>query len=349
MSESLPPILRLSARFRAELLRREGEAARRLVNAYKPIHDRLLDSIGDLQAQIVQMNNPTPDQIRRLERYHRLLAQVEDEWRRYIQYVSTDIQGRMQVEIARGLGDTRALVRSTLPPEARYSRVMSAAWANLDTDAVSTALGFFEDGSPLSRRLDELAPNLSGSFDRLLVQSIGMGYNPNKLGRILNKSTGMALESALKYARTAQLNAYRESNRAAYSANSRLVGGWVWCAQLGDPRTCLSCIALHGSVHPIDEPMQDHWNGRCRPLPAVDWAALGINMPALDLGPTGEQWFDSLSASEQQKLLGGRYDGWRSGQYSFSALSQTVDDPVWGSMHVEASMSSLLQTSPQLR
>ena len=66
---------------------------------------------------------------------------------------------------------------------------------------------------------------------------------------------------------------------------------------------------MHGTVHSVDEVLNDHHAGRCAAIPIVPLAArLGIPEP--DLGDA-EQWLRSQPESVQQMMLGkGVYEGY---------------------------------------
>jgi len=153
----------------------------------------------------------------------------------------------------------------------------------------------------------------------------------------------MGLTSALRYARTAQLWAYRESSRAAYLANGNIVGSWMWFADLVGPNTCSACIAMHGQVFPNTERLDDHWSGRCKDVPVVNWAALGVDLPPLDYGPTGPEWFGMQDPARQLQILGpSKFALYQAGGLDFSRLVKQVTDDVFGPMKIEATLHELL-------
>ena len=136
--------------------------------------------------------------------------------------------------------------------------------------------------------------------------------------------------------RTVQLYSYREATRANYIANSDVVEGWIWHADLS-PTTCAECIAMHGTFHANDETLNDHHNGRCSMIPVVK------GFDRITEEGAGEAWFNAQPESVQRDMLGpGKYEAWKEGQFDFSQLVSTQNDPVYGEMRVEATLKELL-------
>ena len=125
---------------------------------------------------------------------------------------------------------------------------------------------------------------------------------------------------------TEQLDAYRDSATATQLANRDVLAGWQWVATLSS-RTCRSCIAMHGSIHDIDEPGPlDHQQGRCSRAPVTKrWSDInprlaGISEPPGMVQPgDGEAWLRKQSPEVQDKILGKRgAEAWRNGQWPAS-------------------------------
>jgi hypothetical protein len=126
-------------------------------------------------------------------------------------------------------------------------------------------------------------------------------------------------------------------------ANANVVEGWIWVAALGDPGTCMSCVAMHGTVHPVYEPLNDHYNGRCRQAPK----AVGFDNPVDEVGT---EWFEQQSEAFQRQALGpGKYEAWRDGAFELNALTTEQTDAVYGPMRVETPLWKLLGAEPPVR
>ena len=85
-------------------------------------------------------------------------------------------------------------------------------------------------------------------------------------------------------ARTEMLDANREAALETRKTNNDILECWEWWAQLDSSRTCISCIAQHGTRHPADEPGPlDHHQGRCVAVPATkSWRELGFDIDEPD-------------------------------------------------------------------
>lgn len=347
MTEPITP-QQLAEQFRAALLRGERASATRLVRSYGAVWQRLQDQIALLDAEIaakVELRGTwKADKSAQLKRLQR---QIEDELNRYAAVIEDEVDTGTRQAIAMAQQHAKALTEASLPGvQALDARIMTM-WQSLNPEAVSSMLAFLAPDSPLRTGLRErFGPEVAQSVTDKLAEGIALGYGPRKTATIIRKQMGTALDSALRLSRTAQLNAYRESTRAAYIANKDIVPKWRWtCARNG--RTCMSCIAMDGTLHSYDEPMHDHWNGRCAMVPVpIDYADLGLDVPRTDRPKwqTGEEWFAEQPVAVQRQMMGsGKYQAWKDGQFTLTDLSTETTDPVWGTMRVETPLKDLTQ------
>lgn len=182
-----------------------------------------------------------------------------------------------------------------------------------------------------------LAPETYATVRAELLHGIAVGENPRQAARRMVRAaedkTNFGLSRALTISRTEILSATREAQWHTDQANADVLAGWRWLAHL-DPATCRSCVARHGTVHPIEEPgPYDHQNGRCSRTPVTkSWAELGftgIEDPP-DLLPDAEAWFDNLSEQQQRAMLTDRgFEAWKRGDYPMSAWATRRENPGW--------------------
>lgn len=144
-----------------------------------------------------------------------------------------------------------------------------------------------------------------------LIRGITVGDNPKRTAtRIVKRTDGRfngGLTRAMSIACTEVLDASRAATHAADKANANVMRGWVWGAELG-ARTCPSCLANHGTEHPIEEEAPiDHHQGRCTRIPLTkSWADLGfagIEKPP-SLLQDSQEWFDGLTPGTQREIMG---------------------------------------------
>jgi len=316
-------IIDLADKFRAALLKQDAAAMSRLITAYTQLYGRLKDKMDLLLFSMQSIEKITPNAIRQLARYKDLMEGVASELGKYSVYVETEISVTSRAAIESAVRDTTAYLKS----------VGLSSPAGLPVGAIESLLGFLQPNGALYNRLSMLAPTHTARIMDALLEGIGLGYNPVKTARLFENLMGGGLTDALRMTRTAQLYSYREASRANYIANSDVVQGWIWHSAL-DSATCLSCIAMEGTIHPLSETLNDHYNGRCAMIPY-----LGDNAPE----KTGQDWFETQSEATQKQMMGNeKWKAWQGGAFEFKDLSGTHIDPVYGAMRGETSLKDLL-------
>ena len=319
----MPTVIELADKFRKALIREDEAAMRRLVEAYQALYGRLGDKIEKFVLKLETQPEWTRAQVTRLAQYGELIKEIERELRGYQEYA--------RVEISTG---ARKAIDFAVADSARFMRAAGYAKpAMLPTGAIETMLGFLQPEGALYKRLMGLAGENAGKVANSILEGIGLGYNPRKVAGLITKELGGGLTDALRMARTSHLYAYREATRANYIANDDVVKGWIWWAEL-DGETCMSCVAMHGTIHGLDETLDDHHNGRCAMLPY-----LGDNAPEA----TGKDWFERQDEATQKAMMGNeKFEAWKSGKFEFGQLSSTHTDDVYGEMRGETPLKDLI-------
>ena len=155
-----------------------------------------------------------------------------------------------------------------------------------------------------------LAPDVERAMKRELIRGVAVGDGARDVARrIVRRAEGAfngGLTRAMNISRTELQDAYREASQLSDEANAAVLAGWQWMAML-DARTCPSCLAQHGQLHPVHEPGPlDHQCGRCARVDKTKgWRDLGFDIDEPeDLMPDARAWFDSLTPENQRAILG---------------------------------------------
>jgi SPP1 gp7 family putative phage head morphogenesis protein len=127
--------------------------------------------------------------------------------------------------------------------------------------------------SPNPRRIEQTVARLSNGtqarahFDRFatqgaqkavdtMTQGVIMGNHPDVITRALRAQMSVSDANLSSFVRTEVLSAARDGIHDSMQANSDVVTGWIWNAA-EDETTCEVCWAMNGSLHSIDEAMDE--------------------------------------------------------------------------------------------
>lgn len=207
-----------------------------------------------------------------------------------------------------------------------------------------------QPGSPLHDLFDEFGGQAADIAKQTLFSGVAMGDGPRQIARDLASNMQMPLNRALTISRTEAFRAFRSAASENYRANSDVLDGWIWTCDLSD-RTCIACIEMSGTVHGLDEDLDEHVNGRCTQTPLTKpWAdilgPLGIDtsdIPETNADiPSGDDWFNEQDAATQRDILGNaKYNAWQAGDLDLSDLVGHSDDSDWGRAVYEKSLKDL--------
>ena len=193
-----------------------------------------------------------------------------------------------------------------------------------------------------------MAARTEAAMKAALVRGVAVGDNPRVVARDMLARVGGAFEGgtarALVIARTEVVDAHRTAAYRQHKANADTLDGWVWWCAL-DKRSCPSCWARHGTVHPVDEPgPYDHQQGRCTRVPHVKpWRDLGFNVPEpADVTPDAQSVFDRLPAEDRLAVMGrDRLALLDAGKVSWSDLSTKRSTDGWRDSFVPTPVTDL--------
>jgi hypothetical protein len=322
----MPPILDLARRQKSQLAASDKQNLDQVARAYAALYGRLDGRVEALVAAIEGMEPPvTAAQVKRLPQYRALLRDGREELERFLPYLETVIGAAGVTGVTLGLAHSGQLI----------SAMTGSRFPSLTVRAMQPLLNYLRPDGPLYARLRLITDGTIEQVVAKIVEGVGLGKNPRTIARLIQDAFGGGLTDALRNVRTVQLWSYRDSARANYMASGGIVEGWIWYAEL-DSDTCMSCVAQHGTIHDLDEQLDDHYNGRCAAIPYIPEFGNPVEQ-------SGEEWFSGLSAEEQRAMMGKEKHGaWTEGKFEFPALSRQTANEVWGTMRTEASLASLI-------
>lgn len=324
-------LIRLAQQFKDALERQDEAALKRIVAAYGRIYKGLQGKVDALTLEMSGVEGLTAGSLQKMARYKALLSDIEREVSRFQEYLRTEIISA--AELSFGTGNTQA---QKLVARALQDAGITASLGRLPANSFEAILSFLQEGSPLWKRIQLLAGSTAEYVREALLEGVALGHNPRKVASNIQDAFGRGLTDALRMTRTAQLWASREAARANYMANSDIIKGWIWFATL-DETVCESCIVMHGTIHPLDEPLNDHHNGRCAMLPYIPEFGNPVEQ-------SGEDWFTGQPEARQREILGpGKYDAWKAGKFKLSQLSREVENDVYGPMRNTTPLKDLVK------
>jgi hypothetical protein len=248
-----------------------------------------------------------------------------------------------QIGVAAAENISLRLVTEGLP--AQVVAAVQGQWNRPDPNAVAGLVDFTSDpawNDLLSVYTERMIQRIN---DRALFGFVN-GWNPIRTARELRRMTqgadgspGMAKFEAETIMRTLQLSSYRRGVASYQAANAQILQPQAIRIAVLDMRTCLACIALHGTLVPLGEPVADHWNGRCITVAQVRGFDRQIQ--------TGEAWFNSLpeGRQRQQRAFNNNPSYWaafKAGDVRLNDFVEEATDPVFGEMVVQGSLRGIL-------
>lgn len=219
---------------------------------------------------------------------------------------------------------------------------LTVGWNEPDPAAIAAMVGFV-DTPEFADMLDGYEEDVIETIiNQMIIGSIN-GYSPTRIAQLIRERVeSFPISLANTLMRTLQLQSYRTSATIYQNANQDVIRRVYRVASL-DRRCCLACIALHGTVvwdsvinagQPIPR-IHDHHNGRCTSL--VDTGVRDLRIQS------GALWFNSLPRERQLELAGaGNLNALNSGAVTLNDFVHTVNDPVFGEMIVENSLTGVL-------
>lgn len=300
--------LRLVQEMRQSLDKILDGTTRDLTKAWVRAWDELIAvfnaAADELIAAAMDGRWPSRAQVARSTRAQRALDLAAQSLAVLAMQASNDISKAAWQAVYLAVESYKPILLSQLPPRAE----VGIGFDRIDLNAVEWIVK--RTTEQINARHWPLAMDATEAMRRELVRGVVVGDNPRTAARnIVTRCEGAfngGLSRAVNIARTEMLDAHRAGAQASQDADADVLAGWIWHCKL-DTRSCPSCWAMHGTLHPLAEPGPlDHQSGRCSRTPKTKtWAELGFDIPEPpDVLPDAQSAFRALPRDDQLKIMG---------------------------------------------
>lgn len=333
-TDPYPLIIRAMLQFKADLLAGEAAQIEAMGARWLAIEATLQDSFEVLAQHLeTAADGPlTHAKLLRMERYRRLLDQVQAQLDGYADFAVVQVSRGQLAHLRLGLQHAVESIRDYFQT---YGKV-AGAFDLLPVSAIEAIVGFASDGSPLRSLFAAAWPESVEGLTQALIDGVALGRNPIETARQMRAKFGTGFHRAINIARTEQLRAYRASNIGQYQ-HSKLVDGYMRLSAR-DNRVCAACLmADDGTVYPLTTPFEEHPQGRCSPVPVVK------GLPIVRW-QSGQSWFLAQDPATQRSILGPqRYDAWLNQEFELADVVKRVENETWGASLVPTPLHELVK------
>lgn len=262
-----------------------------------------------------------------------LVGDLDGVMRRNAQSVN-DAGGSVQAEGAAAAGR----LTQTLALQGADNRMLAqigAVWNKPNPDSVAALVDYVQ-GDAWAGEVRRYSGAVLDVVQNQAIRGLVEGWGPRRVAAaVTNVTEGLPAAQANTMMRTLYIHSYRRGAQVYQNANADILGYQVRVASL-DGRTCLACVALHGTRLPVGATVIDHHNGRCIGVPVLR----GMDRQVQG----GEAWFAGLPEEQQLAMAGpGALEMLNSGRATLRDFVGTYSDPVYGDMAREKTLAEVME------
>jgi SPP1 gp7 family putative phage head morphogenesis protein len=322
MSVPTPDPLELADQLRRDLDAIDAVAMRRALLVFGRARLRILEQVDALIAALGDPTAAVTSNALSLASRAELLTQIEQTLTRAGIAIEPTLMKARRDAVAAALKAAEDMATAqgfTLKDRIDLAR----SWSRLDETAVQELITTLADGTPLNRWLQRFGPETSQTIEQVIERAVADNVNVGDLGRELAKETGMAERRALMVTRESTFGVQRRAADQSYRENSHRLSGKMR-VEVMDAKTCRACVALHGTIYPVDANVPFHANCRGRMIPVLK---SGIGIQEIE---SGAAWLERQPESVQRATLGNPgYEAWKAGEVDLQDFAESYDTE-WG-------------------
>ena len=318
--------------FQRLLVAQDAVASAQVIRAYAPVYRQLQK---DTQA-LVRISNTRglkPWQVMRMDRMKDLERQFLANTARFADAAGDTITAGQRAAVGLAQRGAEQTVAAGLPPGISMENLanIGLSWNRLPDEAFTNFVGIAADGKPVGDLLLPLGPEARKGITESIGTGIALGKGPRETAKLVRVAAGMPLSRALRITRTETNRAFREATRLQYANNSQVVKGYRRLAAHSE-NTCIACISLDGTLYGLDEPLNEHPNGRCTLVPeTITYQDLGLDVEMPPAPENARDWLTRQPESVRRGMLGNaRFDAIQRGELQLNQLATVRPNPIWG-------------------
>ena len=300
----------------ADTILQLGQRWARLEGALEANIQLLVLELQELQAAGLAFNI---QDVYRLNRYQKLLAQMQVEMTYYNLWVAEYVVENQRKMAVLGINNATELIQLSLLEGGLGA---GAFFDKLPVEAIELMIGNAGKGGPVYALLQEAYPLAVDQMTDALIRNVALGLGPRVTAEQMMNGVAGGLNHALTVARTEQLRVYREASRQQYEISGAVQKYMRFASKSGN--TCALCLALDREIYLSKDLMYVHPNDRCTMIPIVN----GVKPPGWE---SGEDWLKRQDPELQQKILGKKaQELWSNGDIELMDLVKKTEHDIWG-------------------
>jgi len=314
------------------LAAQDARASASVVRAYAPVYRQLQNNTQAL-VKVAQTRGLKPWQVMRMQRMKDLEQEFLASASKFADIAGSRITDSQRAAVGLARRGAEQTVVAGLPRGVTMENLanIGLGWNRLPEEAFTNFVGIAADGNPVSNLLAPLGREAAGGVKDAIGTGIALGKGPRQTAQLVRVAAGMPLSKALLITRTETNRAFREATRLDYANNSQVVKGYRRLAAHSE-RTCMACIALDGTLYALDEPLNEHPNGRCALVPdTITYQDLGLDVEMPPQPENARDWLTRQPEVTQRKMLGDvRFEAVKRGELQLNQLATVRQNAVWG-------------------
>ena len=215
----------------------------------------------------------------------------------------------------------------------KYSPRISSSIFDPDKEATQILIGRTQNGSQLSKFFQKLKEPLQKLARKNLIEGFRRGESSQAIAKRINDVADVGRYRALVISRNETVMAYRNASVNFYDEAG--ITEYRFLSVL-DPRTCLICWRLHGTIWKLKTKPHIHTQCRCVICPVLK------NDNQIK---TGIELFGSLEKGVQKQILGEkRFQLFENGSYGLKDFTAIKKSKEFGNTHFVKPLDNLKQS-----